>query len=174
MTPPAIDPEAFLHATVSELLDIDITEGKDRAERYLEMLHSAIDPEYYQTVLAKSLERLTSSNVPMNPSITLPNMLEWLSTARLSETRPKGVALTAQEEKFTCIKANLLVSLMSSATPQQLQESPRDRREAAISKIFDGSQISSGNNGFTKLARQYAECSLEDYKAVVIAAHNTL
>jgi hypothetical protein len=68
----------------------------------------------------------------------------------------------------------LLVSLMTSATPQQLQQSPRDQREAAIDKIFDESRMASGSHGFTKLARQYAECSLEDYKALVVAVHNAL
>jgi hypothetical protein len=136
---------------------MDITEGKDRVERYLEMLRSATAPEYYETVLVQSLDRLTSSDNPIQSPVTLQNVLQWLSTARISETRPKGVSLAAHEEKFTCIKAYLLVSLMTSATPQQLQQSPRDQREAAIDKIFDESRMASGSHGFTKLARQYAD-----------------
>lgn len=171
---PAIDPEAFLSATVSELIDMDITEGRDRVERYLEVLQSAAGLEYYQTVLAKTIERLTSSDAPLSPDMNLQNVLEWLSTVRVSESLPQGVPLAAHEEKITCIKAYFLVSLMTSATPQQLQESPRDRRQAAIHKIFDESRMANGNNGLTKPARQYADCSLEDYKAVVIAVHDAL
>lgn len=171
---PAIDPEAFLSATVSELIDMDISEVKVKVERYLEMLLSATSPGFFQTALAKSLERLTSSVGPISPNINLQNVLEWLPTAHISDSQRQGVPLAGHEEKVTCIKAYLLVNLMTSATPQQLQESPRDRRQAAIDKIFDESGMTSGNNGFTKPARQEAECSLKDYKAVVIAIHDAL
>ena len=153
---------------------MDITEGKDRMERYLEMLRSATDPEYYQTVLAKALESLISSDKPISSNLNLQDALESLSISRLSENRPRGVSLAAHAEKVTCIMTYFVVSLLSSATPQQFQESTRERRRAAIDKIFNDTRMAGSHNGFPNLARQYAECSLEDYKAVVIAVHNAL
>lgn len=173
MEPPAIDPEALFHAAATELVDIDISEGKDRLERYLEMLRSATATDFYNNVLARAIDLVTNSDRPANTAVTLSTTLEWLTTARLPEKRRKGVPLAYHQEKFACMKAYLLVSLLNSATTLQLQEWPSDRRQASIDKIFDGSQMDRSSDGLRQL-KQSAECPIEDYKALVMAVHGGL
>jgi hypothetical protein len=170
MSPPAIDPESFFHAAARELVDIDISEGETRVERYLEMLRAATDTEFYNSILARAVDLVTDSSRPANAPVTLSNTLEWLPTIRLSEKRPKGVPLASHEEKFACIKAYLLVSLLTSATATELEESPSDRRQTSIEKIFAESQRESSNSS-RRPVRQPADHTTEDYKALVLAVH---
>jgi hypothetical protein len=174
MEPPAIDPESFFHAAVRELVDIDISEGKDRVERYLEMLRAATGTDFYNSVIARAIDIVTSSGRPADIAITLSSTLEWLSTVRLSEKRPKGVPLSSYEEKFACLKAYLLVSLLASATTSQLEDWPSDRRQTTIEKVFDESQMNKSSNSSRRLAKQPAEHRAEEYKALVLEAHNAL
>jgi hypothetical protein len=171
MKPPAIDPESFFHAAASELVDIDISEGENRVERYLEMLQAGTDTEFYNRILARAIDLVTDSSRSADTPVTLSSALEWLPTIRLSEKRPKGVPLAAHIEKFACIKAYLLVSLLTAATTSDVEDWPSDRREISIEKIFAESQMEKSSKSARRLVEQPADHSMEDYKALVLAVH---
>ncbi|KAJ9119494.1 hypothetical protein QFC22_003202 [Naganishia vaughanmartiniae] len=183
--PPGIDPDTLFTAAVRELNDLDNSEGLHRIERYYEMLQSATGPEYTNRVLAQALARATTTTTttvksfahPGAPAPTLSDILEWLPTTRLIEKRPRGVSLPAHEEKYTCIKAYLLVNVLMNATESELVEWPLERRRDAIERIFAGQD--DGNDAkhlrsSMMLLPDEIECTPDEYKALVIAVHENL